>query len=122
MPDTRLVVRGYREFLHACDHAGKDSKKEVRDTFRKVGEIVRADAARLFSAVDQKSAAGYRVRVRQRGISVEQSLRKTTGKRPDYGAKQMRDALLPAAERNEDRTQHEFEAAMDRVADHFDQI
>jgi hypothetical protein len=118
----RIVVHGYREFLHACDHAGKDSKKQVRDTFRKVGETVRADAERIFAAVDAKSAAGYRVRVRQRGIAVEQSLRKTTGKRPDYGAKQMRDALIPAVDRNEGRIQHDFEAAMDRVADHFDQL
>ena len=122
MADTRLVVRGYREFLKACNHADKDSKREVRAAFKTVGEIVRADAERLFAAVDAKSAAGYRVRVRQRGIAVEQSLRKTTGKRPDYGAKQMRDALIPARSRNESRIEHEFEHAMDIVADHFDSL
>jgi hypothetical protein len=115
-----LVVRGYRDFLRAADRAGRESKRAVRDTLRDVGEIVRRDAADRFEKYDARSAAGYKVRVRQRGVAVEQSLRKTTGKRPDYGALQMRKALLPAAISNEKRVELQFSRALDKVADHFE--
>lgn len=114
-----LIVSGYKPFLKACAHAEKDTRKFVREAFREVGEVVRVDAARRFAAVSSVSAAGYRVRVRQRGIAVEQSLRKTTGRRPDYGARQMTHALLPALEQNEGRVESEFEHAIDKVADRF---
>lgn len=121
MPEPFTVrVEGYREFLRACDRAGKESKKEVRDTLRKVGDTVKLDAARRFSAYDRRSAAGYRTRVRQRGIAVEQSLRRTTGKHPEFGALQMRRALVPALTENEPETERALEQALDRVADHFE--
>jgi hypothetical protein len=122
MAEDTLVVTGYKEFIRACDHAGKETKKQVRDTFRKVGDIVKVDAAAKFAAYDVRSAAGYRTVVRQRGVSVEQSLRRTTGLHPDYGALQMRKALLPALSEDEPRIEHEFELALDKVADHFDGI
>lgn len=113
-------VKGYREFLRACAKAEKDTRKEVRAAFREVGDIVRVDAARRLDGLSPKAAAGLRTRVRQRGVSVEQSLRRTTGKRPDWGAVQMRDALLPAVEAKEDEVVAEMEHAIDRVADHFE--
>lgn len=116
-----LRVKGYREFMRAAAKAPKDTRKELRAAFREVGETVRADAAQRLDAVSPKSAAGFRTRVRQRGVAVEQSLRKTTGKRPDWGATQMRDALVPALEDKEDETEQAFEDAMDRVADRFEQ-
>jgi len=122
MREGELVVTGYKQFLRACDHAGKDTKREVRGTFRRVGEIVRANAAERFSAISPKSAEGYRVSVRQRGVSVEQGLRRTTGRRPDYGALQMRDALLPALESKEQDVEREFEHAIDTVVDIFNRI
>ncbi len=115
-----LIVSGYKPLLKALQHAEKNTRLFVRDAFREVGEIVRVDAARRFTPVSSVSAAGYRVRVRQRGVAVEQSLRKTTGRRPDYGARQMTEALLPALESNEGRVEREFEHAIDRVADRFE--
>ena len=115
-------VRGYKEFLRACDHAGKDTKKFVRGAYREVGELVRVEATQLFDPYDTRSAAGYRVRVRQRGVAVEQSLRKTTGKRPDYGALQMTEALLPARQRKEHQVEAAFDTAIDKVADHFENL
>lgn len=121
MPQRQtLRIEGYNEFLIACDNAGKESKKFVRGTFREVGDIVRADAMRLLAPDSARSAAGYRTRVRRRGVAVEQSLRKTTGTRPDWGATQMRGALLPSMEANEDRIVGAMERAMDLVADHFE--
>jgi hypothetical protein len=118
-----LVTKGIfgpRGFLKACDNAGKETKKQVRGTFRKVGDIVKVKAAARFESYDARSAAGYRTVVRQRGVSVEQSLRKTTGKRPDFGALQMSKALIPALDDKADEVGHAMEAAIDKVADHFE--
>jgi hypothetical protein len=117
--DQTLIVSGYREFLKATQHADPNIRKFVRAAFKDVGEVVRVDAQRRFSRYSSVSAAGYRVRVRQRGVAVEQSLRRTTGRRPDWGGKQMRDALLPALESNEGRVERRMEQAIDEVADHF---
>jgi hypothetical protein len=100
------------EFQRSLKSADKATKKKVRERLKKVGDIVREDAQGKFSAVDVRSASRYRVRVRARGISVEQSLRKTTGKHPTYGALQMRRALVPALEENVEKTVAELEAAM----------
>ena len=121
MPQRQtLRVKGYKEFLRASDRAGKETRKEVRGTFRKVGEIVRVDARTRYRPSDARSAAGLRTVVRQRGVSVEQSLRKTTGKHPEWGKWQMRQALLPALEEKAGQVEQELEHAIDRVADHFD--
>ena len=118
----QVVVRGYTEFLRALKDADKNTKREVRLALREAGDSVRVTAAQL--AGDRfhnagRTAAGYRVRVRQRGVAVEQSVRKTTGKRPDFGGLQMRYALEPALDRNEARIEEDFEAALDRVSDIF---
>lgn len=120
MRNGELIVRGYKPFLRACDRAGRDVRREVHSIFREVGEIVRVDAARRFASVSPVSAAGYRVRVRQRGVSVEQSLRKTTGRNPEYGGRQMRHALLPALMSKQREIDAEFEHAIALVADVFE--
>lgn len=122
MPTETVRVRGLREFIRATDHAGSDSKKEVRAAFREAGEIVRQEAAQRFARIDPRSAAGYRVSVRQRGVSVVQSLRKTTGTRPDFGALQMRLALLPALAAKQQQVEQAAEHALDRVVNHFDSL
>ncbi|HKN43696.1 MAG TPA: hypothetical protein VJW23_07215 [Propionibacteriaceae bacterium] len=115
-----LHVKGLREYLRAASRAEKETKTETRKAFSQVGEIVREEATRLFERVDAKSAQGYRTRVRQSGVSVEQSLRRVTGARPDYGSLQMREALLPALENKEHELEGEFDDAIDTVADHFE--
>jgi len=116
-----LRVKGYRDFVRACDRAGRETKREVRGTLKEVGEVVRRDAEQRFSGVDARSAAGYRVSVRVTGVFVVQRLRKTTGLRPDYGSLQMRRALIPALEQNRRLVEASLEHAIDRVADHFDE-
>ena len=69
---------------------------------------------------DADSASGFRTRVRQRGVSVEQSKKKHGGKRPDYGALQMRRALLPALDTKQEEVVEAFSKANDRICDAFD--
>lgn len=110
-------VKGLREFLRATAKADKETKKRIRARFREVGEIVQKDAASRFSRYDGKTAAGFKPVVRQRGVTVEQRLRKTTGKRGDFGALQMRRGLIPAVEANQNKIVDEFEKALDELAD-----
>jgi hypothetical protein len=114
-----LRVEGYRQLMQAFARADKEQRRYVRSTLKDVGEIVRRDAVRFFSPVNAHSAGGYRTRVRQRGVAVEQSLRKTTGAHPEWGSYQMRHALLPALMSNEDDTARAMDQAMDKVCDHF---
>jgi hypothetical protein len=121
MPEREtLRVTGYRDLLRAVARSDASTKRRVRSAFRQVGEDVRQDATARFSSIDEHSAAGYRVRVRQRGVAVEQSLRKTTGTRPDYGALQMRKALLPALATKASDVDRRMQKALDEIADDFD--
>ena len=110
-----LRVEGLREFQRLMAKADKETKKQLRGIFRETGEAVRSDAQGRFEPVDAGSAAGYRVVVRQRGVSVEQARRRTTGRHPQYGALQMRVALIPALEAKRDETLEAFERAIDKI-------
>ena len=113
-------VNGLREFIRACDNADKDTKRYVRQELRDAADTVREDAEQLFQKYSPESAAGYRVRVRQStGVSVEQSLRKVTGLRPDWGSLQMRKALLPAAYDNQDDLKFRLELVIGRIVRRF---
>lgn len=116
-----LHVRRYREFLRAVNHAGRETRAAVRRELRAVAEPVRRDAAARFQKYDKRSAAHFRIAVTQRGVFVEQGLRKVTGLRPDYGALQMRKALLPSLRDNELTLESRMEHAIDLIADVFDQ-
>ncbi|HSE44718.1 MAG TPA: hypothetical protein VLA89_05250 [Gemmatimonadales bacterium] len=117
-----LEVKGYREFIRATNRAEKESKRFVRDSFRQVGEVVRIPAADDLRDLQPtgKSAAGLRTVVRTRGVDVEQSLRKVTGKRPDWGKTQMRKILIPNLESHEREIERKMEEKLDDIADHFE--
>lgn len=136
MPNDRLIVKNLRGLIHAADMAGPETKKAVRGTFREVGDLVKVDAAARFVSTDTRktstpfarqaslhhTASGFRTVVRSRGVAVEQSIRRTTGRHPEFGALQMRRALLPALDEEQGAVERAFERAIDRVADHFDRI
>lgn len=105
--------------MRAYQQADKDSRKELRVALKHVGETVQRDAVRLMSPINSRTAAGYKIRVRQRGVAVEQSLRKTTGAHPEWGSYQMRHALLPALMVNADEVERRVEHALDVVANQF---
>lgn len=77
---------------------------EVRAGLLEVGEVAKRDAETRFTdwspenaATHAATAAGFRVRVRAGGrVEIEQSLPRTTGMHPEYGALMMTKALLPA--------------------------
>lgn len=116
---TGFAVKNYTETMRALRFAEKDSRRQVRKQFRKVGDIVKEEWSFRFRDISPKSAAGLRTRVRQRGVSVEQSIGRTTGLRPDFGVLQMGYGTT-AMEDKEDAVVKGFDDALDTVADHFD--
>ncbi len=100
-----IRYEGLREIAQALKETDKGMLRELTDDLALVGGVVEKAAVTLFDRIDARSAAGFDTRVRintstQALVSVGQSLRKTTGLRPDYGAIQITEALLPARDRN----------------------
>lgn len=118
-PQARIKTEGLREFIRATDRAGRDTKRLVRETLKPVGEVVREAWSLRFSDIDERSAAGLRTRVRVGNVAVQQSLRKVTGKRPDYGMLQMRYGQ-EALDDKEDEVVREFEHATDEIIRRWD--
>jgi hypothetical protein len=120
MPGKPVRILGLAELISALNEVDRDLAVTLRGELKEVAGVVAKDAAERLAALDPtpaKSAAGIIPRVRSAGlVTVEQKYRKTTGKRPDWGVRQMQDAFLPAADANEDKVASEIEAAIDRVA------
>jgi hypothetical protein len=88
--------------MAALKEVNADLSKEVREGLRFAGQIVQEEGRRLFANKHVQALAtaeGFRTYVRAGAlVQVEQSLRKTTGTRPDWGALQMTEGLLPAVD------------------------
>lgn len=115
MAQETVRVKGLRDLQRAFREYDKEAAQQLRDTLRDAGEAVRGDAASRLGSLSPVSAAGLKVRVRQRGVAVEQSKRKTTGLRPDWGTLQMSVALLPALDANEAETERRVENMLDSI-------
>lgn len=112
-------MTGLRELLHAADQADKATKKLVRSELREAARPVLEDATTRMEEISPRFKFG--ISVRKAGtVSVEERLRKTTGRRPDYGGVQMRDALLPALEAKEGQVNDILSEAVDRLARRFE--
>lgn len=117
MAASTVRVKGLKELNRAINRADKDTKKILKARFVKVGDIVRDEGRSRFSSIDAGSAAGFKSKALTGGVKVQQSRRKTTGKRGDYGALQMSRGLVPALEAKQPQVVAELEQALDEVAD-----
>jgi len=115
-----IRLKGYREFMRAVSKAEKETRGRVHRKLREAGDIVREDAAGRFDRYSTKTASGFRIRSRVGGVFVEQSLRKVTGLRPDYGRLQMVKALEPALDAKSGEVERRLEQALDELADIVD--
>ena len=120
MPSPVLLVTGLTEILTSIRAQPAAVAKEIRSAFRAVGDtkIVPAAAQGILDLdpPSDKTAAGFRTVVRATGVVVEQSLRKTTGRRPDWGMNQMKYGLYPATDDNLDAIEAAAEKAMQKAA------
>lgn len=120
-----LVVTGFKELVASTSYLIPAEKAATREALESVGEIVRLAGARDLVQYKEtkygrardavRSASGFKVRVRQRGVEVEQSLRKTTGLHPEWGRTQMKHGLIPALYQSEIEVAAEFDRALDKV-------
>lgn len=101
-----VSVSGVAEVMAALRATDRAAYRNFTAELRNIAAEVAKNAETLFddkvpigAQGDPPTATQFRPRTRTAGglVYVEQARRKVTGKRPDYGAKQMRDALLPAA-------------------------
>ena len=116
MAEGEVRVHGLRELHSALKRYDERLKHELESELKQAGQIVADDARSRFSRYDEKSAAGFRPRLRGFGrVVVEQRKRRTTGQHPDYGALQMRRALLPAVMSNEEKVVEALDGMLDRL-------
>ncbi len=113
-------VTGIRELQRAARAAGGDASKLLRARLKEVGNVVRDEAESMLAPLSERSASGYRVYVRQRGVSVEQSRRKTTGTRGDWAAFQISRILIPARDSHDSLIREDAEKAVDDIARIFE--
>jgi hypothetical protein len=113
---TGVKITNLRQFHRALKDYDEDLKRELEQELKDAADIVRTEARRRFSAIDVRSAAGFRPRVRGFGrVVVEQSRRRTSGLRGDFGSLQMRRALIPAVADNQGRVLEAVEGMLDRI-------
>ncbi len=113
-------MEGLRELQRALKNIESDLGKEIDKELREAAKIV-SDEARSLAAshgFSSKSVTGLRPRVRGFGRAfAEQSRRKTTGKRGDFGVMQMQRVLLPALGRKQGEVVHALDKMLDRLGD-----
>ena len=113
---TSLKVTGLRELHRALKNYDDDLKRELEDELRAAGELVTESSRARFVNTDARSAAGFKSKVKGFGrVVVQQSRRRTTGRRGDYGSLQMRRALIPAVAENEATVIRHMEGMLDRL-------
>ena len=112
-----LRVKGLREFMRATNKAEKETKTAVHWKLREAAEVVREEGKRRFERYSVRSASGFRIRSRVGSVFVEQSLRKVSGRHPEWGRLQMQVALEPALDAKSAEVERRLEKAMDELAD-----
>lgn len=111
-----IQYEGLREIGQALRETDRGLADRLKAALGDVGEVAREEAEVQFlanlgkhhrsersQASIERTARGFHVRVRlSRGgslVSVEQNIRKKTGRRPDYGGLQVKDGLIPGRDR-----------------------
>lgn len=110
-----VYVQGARELQRAFNRADKQLATDLRKELRAVGDVVAVEARSRFGGLSARTAAGMKTRLRGGTVAVEQTLRKTTGRRPDWGAVQMRRALEPALDAKTGEVLRRTEQMLDRI-------
>lgn len=116
MAATSVKVNGLRQLHRAFKEYDNGLKLELEQELRDAGDLVATGARTRFLGVDARSATGFKTRVKGFGrVVVQQSRRRTTGRRGDYGSLQMRRALLPSLAENEPQVMDAVEGMLDRL-------
>lgn len=131
MAGGAVKVQGLRELQRAFRAADPELKTQLTEELRHAGDVVRVDARGMFegwggahgrSAAASHAASGWKTKVSSTGgakrtVVVAQTLRKgrATRRRPNWGALQMKKALLPARAANTKRVVEMLDAMLGRL-------
>lgn len=113
--NSTVRVQGLREVNAAFRKIDKKLVREFGNDLKKAALPVLEEAQMLEQQWAGASIGTLRIKRSGPRVFVEQSARKKTGLRPDYGALQMEQALIPALD---NKTAAVF-LAVDRVLTHY---
>lgn len=102
MAASGVRITGLREVQRGFRKLAAGTAAELRAALAQEAEPVAADARQRLSAYSGASVGTIGPRVVFAGVFVTQRARKVTGLRPDFGALQMRKAMIPALEDHAD--------------------
>jgi len=115
VPNETIRLEGLKELHRSLRRYDKALALELNRRLKRAADIVREDASARFQRINATSAQGFRPRARSGAAFVEQSRRRTTGTRPDFGSLQMRLALLPALQSKSGEVEQSIEAMLDEL-------
>lgn len=110
-----LRVRGLSQTIRAFSVLEKGVRAEILGELKSIAEPVAREAQDLLSEYQGLSIRTIRPRSSVRGAFVTQGAKKVTGRRPDFGALQMREGLIPALEAHEPDLEPKVGEALDRL-------
>jgi hypothetical protein len=111
-----VAVRGITPLIRDFSKLSKETSRELRAALRVIAAPVAIDWKFREQRFGPKEARGIRVVVRQRGVSVDQTLRKSAvlaRRRPNFGALQMAEGIA-ALEDNADAIERRSVEFLDR--------
>lgn len=112
-----VAVRGIKPLIRDFSKLSKETSRELRAALRVIAAPVAIDVKFREAKWGPKEPRGIRVVVRQRGVSVDQTLRKSADiarRRPNFGGLQMQEAFIPALEDNAAAIERRTEEFLDR--------
>jgi hypothetical protein len=91
-----VKVKGLRELRQAFKAMDREVSRELDNELKGIAQAVADEARNRFSAIDARSASGFKPRLRGFGSVLVVQTRRSKHVRPDFGSLQMRRALIPA--------------------------
>lgn len=118
--EETIAVRGLGPLIRDLSKVSKTATKALRRELRLLAEPVKVDIMLNEASEDfgRPSVQGVKVIVRQRGINVEQTMRKSarfSARRPNFGPLQQAKAFDPGLEANRAFIEQQAEAFVDKL-------
>ncbi len=111
-----IKVEGLREWQRDVGKAEKETKDKTREGLQRAAEPVLQDWRSQLEPIHDVSASKLKIRVRQAGVFILQTARKTTGDRPDFAALQVAQGER-ALDAKADEAERELEQSINELAD-----
>lgn len=121
---TAVEIQGLRQTLRAFSESQTELDVFLREGLLAISERVAADVRVAYAPFSAKGAHGVKAKVLRSGNAiVAQSLAKSrtmSRRRRNFGGLMMKDAFLPALERNVPYVERETLSLLDRLERNFD--